>query len=273
MNPDVGSDGIKAEVVNQFDRVGHGFFHGQNGLSPYNRIEVQARQSGGNGPGTKRVQRAARGFHRAEAGQQIAQVVKREIGFAVNAPVVRAGEIIPDDVIADIGKGFRRDAAGIKDLVSVAAMERLDVQPVMVRPHKGELEPFMVGRLQKSTVNRTIQKWTVVVVIPVEEEGADAVVGGSVDFIGHDRRISFVLVAPQGHVRLEVSGKSRLGIPDQFPFRPVRALGLHVARVAGMVIAKVITDHGDGTGGGGGIGGVGSKKSGGGSGGSQQHHG
>src|SRR5258708_33522223 len=52
------------------------------------------------------------------------------------------------------------------------------VQPVMARPHEGELEPRIVGRLQKATVKRTIPKWTDVGIIPVEGEGTEAVVGG-----------------------------------------------------------------------------------------------
>src|SRR5258706_4429673 len=53
------------------------------------------------------------------------------------------------------------------------------VQPVMARPHEGELEPRIVGRLQKATIKRTIPKWTDVGITPVEGKGAEAVVGGA----------------------------------------------------------------------------------------------
>ena len=67
-------------------------------------------------------------------------------------------------------------------------------------------------------------------------------VGGGVDLVRHHGGIRFILITPQRNVRLLVAGKARLRIFHQFPFRPVRALGLHVARVTGMVIAKIITD-------------------------------
>src|SRR5258706_788172 len=54
------------------------------------------------------------------------------------------------------------------------------VQPVMARPHEGELEPRIVGRLQKATIKRTIPKWTDVGITPVEGKGAESVFGDAI---------------------------------------------------------------------------------------------
>ena len=66
----------------------------------------------------------------------------------------------------------------------------------MVGPHEGELDAAVVGRLEETLVNRAIEERAVVVVIPVEDEGINAVVGGGGDLPGHDLRIGFVLDNP-----------------------------------------------------------------------------
>jgi len=80
--------------------------------------------------------------------------------------------------------------------------------------------------------------------IPIEDEGVDAMVGGGIDFFGHDLRIGFVLVSPERDLGLLVAGKPRLGRFEQFPFAPALALGLLVARIIRVVLAEVITGHG-----------------------------
>ena len=148
-------------------------------------------------------------------------------------------------MVADLLEILRRHRAGIKDLAFGAAPVGMDFQPVVVGPHEGELQARVVLGLQETQVNRPIEKRAVVVVIPIEDERIDAVVGGGGDFLCHDLRVGFIGVSPERHVRLVMAGEARAGCLDQFPLGPILALALHVARIARVVVAEVVTRHGD----------------------------
>gem|GEM_PF-4055977 len=45
MNPHIRGDGIKTEITHQFRRIRRLLFTRQNGLSPHDRVQVQARKS------------------------------------------------------------------------------------------------------------------------------------------------------------------------------------------------------------------------------------
>ena len=94
-------------------------------------------------------------------------------------------------------------------------------------------------------IDRPVEERAVVVVVPVEDERIDAVVGGGGDLLLHDFRIRFIGVSPERHVGLVVAGETRFGRLDQFPFGPALALVLLVARIAGVVVAEIVTGDGD----------------------------
>ena len=154
-------------------------------------------------------------------------------------------EVRADDVVANPVEALRRHHAGIENLALGAALVGLNLLPIMVGPHEGELEARVVAGLEESDINGPVQERAVVVVVPVEDERIHAVVGGGGDFLLHDLRVRLVGVAPERHVRLMMAGEPRPGRLDQLPLRPIPALAFHVARVAGMVVAEVVTGHRD----------------------------
>ena len=121
----------------------------------------------------------------------------------------------------------------------------MDVGPIVIGPHQAELHPAVVGGLEIAQIEAAVEERAVVVVVPIEDEGVDGVVGGGVDLAGHHLRVRLVLVAPERHVRLLMAGKAGPGRLDQLPLRPAAALGLFVARLAGMVVGEIVAGHGD----------------------------
>lgn len=100
VNPDVGSDGIETEFIDELDGICRDFLDGENGLAPDDGFQVEAIEAGGPGAFAEAVERFAGLLYGAERGQELAQVVDREIGFAVDLPIGGVFEVGVDDVIA-----------------------------------------------------------------------------------------------------------------------------------------------------------------------------
>ena len=92
-----------------------------------------------------------------------------------------------------------------------------------------------------AAVEGSFEEGAVVVVVPVEDEDIEAVIGCRVDLLRHHGGIRLVAVAPEGYPRLQVSGEARSRLPDEFPFAPLRrALQARVAGIARVVVAEIV---------------------------------
>ena len=121
----------------------------------------------------------------------------------------------------------------------------MDVDPVVVGPHQTEAQTVVVGRRHERILQRSLEERAVIIVIPIENEGIDPVVGRGIDLARHDGRIGFILVAPERDLGLLVPGKTGPGGFDQFPFGPAATFERRVARIAGVVVAEVVARHRD----------------------------
>ena len=153
------------------------------------------------------------------------------------------GEIARDDVIRDLVEARRRHRPGVETCGTDAAPRGMDVRPVVVRPHQGELHPVAVRRGEESPIQRPVQKEAVFVGIPVKKEDVDAMVRRRVDLARHHGRIRFVAIPPQRHARLAVAGEARLRLANELPLGPVRALLPCVSRIARVIVAEIIRRH------------------------------
>ncbi len=203
-------------------------------------------QAGGAGAGAKLVKRRARRRHAAEALQQFGQLINREVRPPVDPPIRGVLEVILNEVIAKFWKTGGGDLPRKQQLLRCAAFVGVNLQPIVVRPHEGELQALVIGRLEKAPVDWAFQVRAVIVVVPIEDEGVDAVIGGGGDFLRHHLGIGFIAVSPQRYFGLLVAGKARFGGLDQLPLGPISPLHSRVARIAGVIVAKVITGDGDG---------------------------
>src|ERR1017187_5140285 len=102
-------------------------------------------------------------------------------------------------------KRRRQDTSGVEQFLRRTSAVGMDVEPIVVCPHQREIQPPIVPRLQKAMIDGTVQEWTVVVVVPVENERVDAMVCGRGYLLRHHRRVGFVRVSPKRNVWLVVS--------------------------------------------------------------------
>lgn len=101
-----------------------------------------------------------------------------------------------------------------------------------------EQTAIRVGRVQELTVKPPLQERAVVVTVPVKKPDVDAVVRRRFD-LAHRRRTRLVLVAPQRHARLAMSGETRLGALGQLPLAPPGTVYRFVARID-VIVGKIV---------------------------------
>ena len=152
-------------------------------------------------------------------------------------------EVTIDDEIADALESIGCDHAREPNQLRFTAAVGLDFQPIVVGPHQREAKAVVVRGPHKTAVQRPIEERSVFIVIPVENERIDPVVGRRGDLAFHRRRIGLIFVTPQRDFRLGVAGKAGPRVFDEFPFRPSPTLHRLVARIAGVIIAKVVTGY------------------------------
>ncbi len=205
---------------------------------------MDARQPGAGGLIAQIVERIARGRDAAQPLTEFPQVVDREIGPPLDAPVGRMGEVAFDEDADDLLPARPRDRAGIEQArrvggAALAQLGRVDVYPVVVGPHQREFQAVAVRRAQEAHIQRPFEERPILIVVPVEEEGRHAVIGRRGDLAAHHGGVALVLLAPQRGARLAVAGEARLGAPGQLPLGPAGAVDARVARV-GVVGREVV---------------------------------
>ncbi len=249
MHPSVTGQAVEREVAAKLGPAGRRFAAGQIRFAPDDRIDMQPGETGGADLGPKLIERGAGVFNRTKAVEELAHFVDGEIRFAVHQPVAGVLEVSGDDQVANFVPGRGRDFARIQQLeIVIGGIVALDVIPVMVRPHEGELHAGVVGGVEKTFVQRIVEIRSVIVIIPVEDKGIHAVVGSGGDFLRHDFGLRFVLITPKRRLGLHVSGKTRLGGFDFIPLREAGILVFVPARIrmrAGIIIGGNGDWHGD----------------------------
>ena len=185
------------------------------------------------------VEREPGFLDRAKALQKNRYVINRKIRFLLDLQITRVREIRFHHPIGDLLPGRFIDCARIEELAGISRIVALNIIPVVIRPHDREVDPFVVGSLEESPVQRPLEIGPVVVVIPIENERIESMIGRRVDLSGHHQWIGFVLVSPERRVGLLVPGKPRARFADKIPFGEARIFRFVPSRMwvrAGIVI-------------------------------------
>ena len=181
-----------------------------------------------------------RRLHAAEGGEQTLQMVDRKIRRPVNTIVRGMLEITLDGSGAETPEGLRTHNSRIEQRPA-ASRTRMNVQPVVIRPHQSELQIPDIRRLQKTVVQTVFQKRTVVIIIIVKNKIVYTVFRRILNLTCHHRRIGFVGIAQQRTLRLPVAGETGSHRLDQFPFTPAGAVNRRIAGIIEMIIWEIIT--------------------------------
>ena len=243
--PYVGCGRVEAQRAQQFERIGRHLFDRQDRIAPDDQIPVDPFQPGGDGFLAEPVHGRFRGLERAETLDEFLHVVDREIGLAVDQPVVRSREVVAHQLVADRFERLGRHLARVEQLLRFAVRGRMNLDPVVIGPHQPEADVVHVRGLQEPFVEATVQKRHAVVAIPVEQHHVDAVRRGGLDLTGHHGRVLLVGIAPQWDLGLVVPLEARLRLAHEFPLAPALALVELVERVSGVVVRKIITGDRD----------------------------
>ena len=246
VDPDVRRDAVEAERLEQPLRIFHRRFARQDRQIPRHVVQVQIGEARRLDLRPERGERVRRRLDPAQPLDQRVQLVDREVGAAVDQPVRRVLEIALDHEVGDHIETGTADRAGVKQgraLDRAAQFGRVDIHPVVVGPHQRELHAVVVGRAEEAFVQPALEEGAVVVVIPIEQEDVDSVVGGRGDIACHGLRVGFILVAPDRHAWLAMAGEARLGALDQLPLGPARAVRGLVARVD-VVVREIVAGDG-----------------------------
>ena len=239
VNPYIACHAVEAQRSDQFRQIFNDSFTRQHRLAPDHRIEMQIRKTCRTHALAKSVDRLARGFHRTVDLHKFRQIIDGEVWTAVHHKVGGMQEIAFDDEIGDGTKHLRRNQPGIKQLLAKAAPHRVDVDPIVIRPHQGKIDPVDISRLKKSLLKTALKERTVLIVIPIEDKMIDAVIHRRVDLLLHHLRVGFILMTPQWHLRLLVPRETRNGMPDQLPLGPTGAVDLCIAGI-GVIVREVV---------------------------------
>ncbi len=106
------------------------------------------------------------------------------------------------------------DFAGIEQFDRLGGVVPLNIIPVMIGPHQGKPDAVIVAGFEKTFIQCPFEIRAVVIIIPVENKGIHAIVGGGVNLFGHHIRVGFILIPPGRHPGLLVASKSRLGFAN-----------------------------------------------------------
>ena len=74
-------------------------------------------------------------------------------------------KVVLDDVITNSVEARGRHPSRKQQLLRCPALVRLNLEPIMVCPHEGELEAVVVGCVKESDIDGPVEEWAVVVVV------------------------------------------------------------------------------------------------------------
>ena len=153
-------------------------------------------------------------------------------------------EVTIRDQVSDITEHLGGDLSGMEQLLAEVAPHRVDIDPVVIGPHQGKIDPIDVAGLEEALLQTTLKKRPVLVVVPVKEEVIDAMISGRIDLFLHHLGLGLILITPNWHLGLLMVAEAWVGVADQLPLRPAGAMNLLVPWVR-MVVGKIVTTHPD----------------------------
>ena len=154
------------------------------------------------------------------------------------------GEVAVRDQVGDITKHLGRDLPGIEQLLAKIAPHGVDIDPVVIGPHEGKIDPIDVAGFEEALLQTTLKKRPVLVVVPVKKEVIDAMIRGHIDLFLHHLGLGLIFIAPRGDLGLLVVGETWGSVADQLPLRPAAAMDFLVPWVR-MVVGEIVTTHPD----------------------------
>src|ERR1019366_3726306 len=171
------------------------------------------------GAGVEALQGVARLLKASQTLDHRVQLVDREIGLAVDLPIIGLGEKVAHSFTGYTVESGTCDGAGIPES-GVVAFAGKNIEKIVVGPHQGKLHAVTIRGLQKALAKAVVKKATVVVAIPVKQDGGDSMIGHSVNAARHLLGVGLVAVAPEWHVRLILPRELHFTRLYQFPFGP-----------------------------------------------------
>jgi len=103
------------------------------------------------------------------------KLVHREIGLAVDLPIIGLGEKVAHRFTGHAVERLAGDGARVPQGRVVASSGK-DVNEIMIGPHQGELDAVAIRGLQKALAQAAIRKASVIVAIPVKQDGGGSVI-------------------------------------------------------------------------------------------------
>lgn len=152
------------------------------------------------------------------------------------------GEVAVCDQVGDITKHLGRDLSRVEQLLAEVAPHGVDIDPVVIGPHKGKIDPIDIASLEEPLLQTTLKKRPVLIVVPVKEEVIDAMIRGRIDLFLHHLGLGLILITPNWHFRLVMVGEAWGGVADQLPLRPAASMDLLVTWID-VVVRKIVTTH------------------------------
>ena len=149
-------------------------------------------------------------------------------------------EVTVRDQVGDITKHLGRDLSRVEQLLAEVAPHGVDIDPVVIGPHEGKIDPIDVTGLEEPLLQTTLKKRPVLVVVPVKNKMIDAMIHGRTDLFLHHFWTRFVFVPPERDLGLLVVRKTWVGVADQLPLRPARSVDLLITWI-NVVVGKVVT--------------------------------
>ena len=153
-------------------------------------------------------------------------------------------EVTVRDQVGDITKHLGRDLSRVEQLLAEVSPHRVDIDPVVIGPHQGEIDSIDVAGLEEPLLQTTLKKRPVLVVVPVKNKMIDAMIRGRIDFFLHHLGLGLILISPERNLGLLVVRKTWVGVADQLPLRPTRPVDLLVSWID-VVVGKVVTPDPD----------------------------
>ena len=82
-------------------------------------------------------------------GNEFCEVINREVRAALYFKVGGMREVTVRDQVGDITKHLGRDLPGIEQLLAKIATHGVDIDPVVIGPHEGKIDPIDVAGLEE----------------------------------------------------------------------------------------------------------------------------
>ena len=156
----------------------------------------------------------------SEALHQLVNTENRENGLAVNLKIIRLLEILIDHPVNDNLKiiFINNSVPQNRRIVLIFVNIPIIALYIVIGPHDIKLHLRVIFCFQESIVQRTFQKWPLVIPVPVIHKDIDSMFHCQVNpFLNH-LRVVIHLITTQRKPRLVMAFKSWVSFLDHLPF-------------------------------------------------------